>query len=81
MAEYSSLKVPELKKLLAEKGLSQTGNKADLVARLAENDKQQAEEEVIEKPAETVDSKKGWSCFRETFFFLNLTNALFEIFR
>lgn len=39
MAEYSSLKVPELKKLLAEKGMSQTGNKADLIARLQEEDK------------------------------------------
>ncbi|PHH58863.1 hypothetical protein CDD81_4261 [Ophiocordyceps australis] len=39
MAEYSSLKVPELKKLLAEKKLPQTGNKADLIARLQEDDK------------------------------------------
>lgn len=44
MAEYSSLKVPELKKLLAEKGLAQTGNKADLIARLQENDKKIATE-------------------------------------
>lgn len=49
MAEYSSLKVPELKKLLAEKGLPQTGNKADLIARLQENDK---EAETEEKPGE-----------------------------
>ncbi|KAI9155219.1 hypothetical protein HJFPF1_07797 [Paramyrothecium foliicola] len=47
--EYASLKVPELKKLLAEKGLPQTGNKADLVARLQENDKKDAPQE--EKPA------------------------------
>lgn len=40
MSEYSSLKVPELKKLLAEKSLPQTGNKADLIARLQEHDKQ-----------------------------------------
>ncbi|KAF7545525.1 hypothetical protein G7046_g9546 [Stylonectria norvegica] len=39
MAEYATLKVPELKKLLAEKGLPQAGNKADLIARLQENDK------------------------------------------
>lgn len=45
MAEYSSLKVPELKKLLAEKGLPQTGNKADLIARLQENEKQPEAEE------------------------------------
>lgn len=38
MADYSSLKVPELKKLLAERKLPQTGNKADLVARLQEED-------------------------------------------
>lgn len=47
MAEYSSLKVPELKKLLAEKGLPQTGNKADLIARLQENDRTS---EPAEKP-------------------------------
>ncbi|OTA06997.1 hypothetical protein A9Z42_0077970 [Trichoderma parareesei] len=39
MADYTSLKVPELKKLLAEKKLPQTGNKADLIARLQEDDK------------------------------------------
>jgi SAP domain-containing ribonucleoprotein len=39
MTEYQSLKVPELKKLLNERGLPQTGNKADLIARLQENDK------------------------------------------
>ncbi|KAK8141054.1 hypothetical protein G3M48_000925 [Beauveria asiatica] len=38
MADYASLKVPELKKLLAERKLPQTGNKADLVARLQEED-------------------------------------------
>ncbi|ENH65231.1 hypothetical protein FOC1_g10005761 [Fusarium oxysporum f. sp. cubense race 1] len=50
MAEYSSLKVPELKKLLAEKGLPQTGNKADLIARLQENDRTS---ETAEKPVMT----------------------------
>jgi len=39
MTEYTSLKVPELKKLLQERGLAATGNKADLVARLQEDDK------------------------------------------
>ncbi|KAH8888836.1 hypothetical protein GQ53DRAFT_233748 [Thozetella sp. PMI_491] len=38
MADYASLKVPELKKLLNERGLPQAGNKADLVKRLQEND-------------------------------------------
>lgn len=51
MADYASLKVPELKKLLAEKSLSQTGNKADLIARLVEDDKKNATEE-DSKPAE-----------------------------
>lgn len=41
MADYSSLKVPELKKLLQEKQLPVTGNKADLIARLQEHDKTQ----------------------------------------
>lgn len=44
MADYNSLKVPELKKLLTERGLPHTGNKADLIARLVENDKQKAAE-------------------------------------
>ena len=38
MTDYTSMKVPELKKLLAEKKLAQTGNKADLIARLQEED-------------------------------------------
>lgn len=38
MADYSSLKVPELKKLLADRKLAQTGNKPDLIARLQEDD-------------------------------------------
>ncbi|KAI0834744.1 hypothetical protein F5Y06DRAFT_151083 [Hypoxylon sp. FL0890] len=39
MSDYASLKVPELKKLLQEKSLPVTGNKADLIARLQEHDK------------------------------------------
>jgi SAP domain-containing ribonucleoprotein len=39
---YASLKVPELKKLLSERGLAQTGNKTDLVARLKEDDESKA---------------------------------------
>jgi len=38
MADYSQQKVPDLKKLLAERGLVVSGNKADLVARLQEDD-------------------------------------------
>ncbi len=44
MADYNSMKVPELKKLLTERGLPHTGNKADLIARLNENDKAKAAE-------------------------------------
>ncbi|OHE91796.1 SAP domain-containing protein [Colletotrichum orchidophilum] len=40
--DYSSLKVPELKKLLQERSLPATGNKLDLVNRLKENDKESA---------------------------------------
>ncbi|KAH6889892.1 hypothetical protein B0T10DRAFT_42496 [Thelonectria olida] len=59
MAEYSSLKVPELKKLLAEKGLAQTGNKADLIARLQENDKKAATE--ADAPADTKEDEISYS--------------------
>lgn len=50
MADYASMKVPELKKLLAERKLAQTGNKADLIARLQEADA---------KPADKVETKPG----------------------
>lgn len=39
MSDYNSMKVPELKKLLQTRSLGVTGNKADLVARLVEDDK------------------------------------------
>lgn len=42
MADYSSMKVPELKKLLGERSLTTSGNKSDLIARLEENDKKPA---------------------------------------
>ncbi len=45
MADYNSMKVPELKKLLSERGLTQAGNKADLIARLVENDKEKSKAE------------------------------------
>lgn len=50
MADYASMKVPELKKLLAERKLAQTGNKADLIARLQEED---------DKPAGDAEAKPG----------------------
>ncbi|KAK4223445.1 putative structure-specific endonuclease subunit SLX4 [Podospora fimiseda] len=39
--DYNSLKIPELKKLLQERGLKVSGNKPDLLARLQEHDKGQ----------------------------------------
>jgi SAP domain-containing ribonucleoprotein len=39
MTDYTNLKVPDLKKILSERGLVVSGNKADLVARLQEDDK------------------------------------------
>lgn len=45
MADYNGMKVPELKKLLQERSLTQAGNKADLIARLVENDKAQAKDD------------------------------------
>lgn len=60
MAEYTSLKVPELKKLLAEKGLPQTGNKADLIARLTEDDKKNAAPAAAEEaPAAAAPAKEA----------------------
>lgn len=40
--DYASLKVAELKKLLQERGLAQNGVKAELVARLTEDDASKA---------------------------------------
>jgi hypothetical protein len=42
MVDYSTHKVPDLKKLLSERGLVISGNKADLVARLQEDDSKKA---------------------------------------
>ncbi|KAK0727416.1 hypothetical protein B0T26DRAFT_738138 [Lasiosphaeria miniovina] len=53
MAYYNSMKVPELKKLLNERGLTQVGNKADLIVRLQDNDKEQPKSE--EAPADKKD--------------------------
>jgi SAP domain-containing ribonucleoprotein len=39
MTDYTQLKVPDLKKLLSERGLPISGNKADLITRLQEHDK------------------------------------------
>ncbi|KAH7032974.1 uncharacterized protein B0I36DRAFT_348108 [Microdochium trichocladiopsis] len=56
MTDYASLKVPELKKLLQEKSLSATGNKADLIARLKEHDEAQGGS----KPAGGAEDEIDW---------------------
>ncbi|KAL7955878.1 hypothetical protein V8C34DRAFT_290194 [Trichoderma compactum] len=63
MADYTALKVPELKKLLAEKKLPQTGNKADLIARLQEDDKKNATASAhkADKPAESKEDEINYS--------------------
>jgi hypothetical protein len=40
--DYAGQKVPDLKKLLSERGLAVSGNKADLIARLEEDDKKKS---------------------------------------
>ncbi|KAK0674162.1 hypothetical protein QBC41DRAFT_310492 [Cercophora samala] len=59
MSDYNSMKVPELKKVLQERSLPQGGNKADLIARLQEDDKQKAPEtaepQADTKPAAAED--------------------------
>ena len=42
MVDYTSSKVPELKKLLQDRQLPISGNKADLIARLQEDDNKKA---------------------------------------
>ncbi|KAK6077320.1 sap domain-containing protein [Seiridium cupressi] len=59
MSDYSTLKVPELKKLLQEKSLPVAGNKADLIARLQEHDKSQ-EPAQPEAAKTTADDEIDW---------------------
>ncbi len=49
MAEYESLTVAELKDLLRERNLPVSGKKAELVARLQENDSSDVVEEAVEE--------------------------------
>lgn len=58
MADYNSMKVPELKKLLQERSLPASGNKADLIARLQENDKSK-ETTTTESAGAAEPSKAG----------------------
>ncbi|KAI9646017.1 hypothetical protein NHQ30_005455 [Ciborinia camelliae] len=55
MTDYSQLKVPELKKLLQEKSLPISGNKADLIARLQESEKKPAAEATVTTGEDEID--------------------------
>jgi len=55
--ELGALKVTELKTLCKEKGLSQVGVKADLVARLAEHSLQKSSPAVEGKDANDTGAK------------------------
>ncbi|APA10296.1 hypothetical protein SS1G_07251 [Sclerotinia sclerotiorum 1980 UF-70] len=55
MTDYSQLKVPELKKLLQEKSLPISGNKADLIARLQESEKKPAAEATATTGEDEID--------------------------
>ncbi|KAI1115917.1 hypothetical protein F5Y14DRAFT_107877 [Nemania sp. NC0429] len=61
MADYASLKVPELKKLLQEKQLPVTGNKADLIARLQEHDKAKEEPSAAALPVSAEEDPIDYS--------------------
>ncbi|KAB8296952.1 hypothetical protein EYC80_002360 [Monilinia laxa] len=55
MTDYSQLKVPELKKLLQEKSLPISGNKADLIARLQESERKPAAEATASTGEDEID--------------------------
>lgn len=74
MSDYAALKVPELKKLLQEKSLPITGNKADLIARLQEHDKSQEKPEEQPKAAATG---KAFLLFFHIFFSFFTTYPIF----
>ncbi|PQE32709.1 SAP domain protein [Rutstroemia sp. NJR-2017a WRK4] len=56
MPDYSHFKVPELRKLLQDKSLPISGNKAELIARLKEADKTPA----ADAPATTGEDEIDW---------------------
>merc|ERR1712060_954918 len=56
-SELEAKKVAELKDMLKEKGLPQTGNKPDLIARLLEHEKE-ADAAMEESKADTPDQKE-----------------------
>lgn len=64
MSDYNSLKVTELKKALQDRSLAVSGNKAELIARLQEDDNK--------KPSE----KKGESGCSSGYIDVRLTTSL-----
>jgi hypothetical protein len=62
MADYSSHKVPDLKKILQERGLVISGNKADLIARLQEDDKKAGSGAGAGKHTPTLSSRCARPC-------------------
>lgn len=52
MADYNAMKVPELRKHLGDRKLPQSGNKADLIARLQEDDNKATSTSAPAAPAE-----------------------------
>lgn len=65
MTDYNSLKVPDLKALLGQRKLLQTGNKQALITRLQEDDEKNAapaasKEEA--KPGASTESHRDISC-------------------
>ena len=55
MSDYENMTVAELKELLKEAGLPVAGKKADLIARLQENDGSSAVSEELEETVEDVE--------------------------
>lgn len=59
MSDYASQKVPELKKLLTDRGLVTTGNKPDLIARLEEDDQSKAAPVAAGEPKAGTDQSSS----------------------
>jgi hypothetical protein len=65
MANYDKLKVTELRELLQERNLAQTGNKPDLIKRLQDNDKEKEAGGAAGDDAKgmlSLPSCRGFSC-------------------
>ena len=56
MPEYTKMKNADLESLLKERGLPHTGKKADMVARLEEDDKKKNNEDEIDWDDDAADA-------------------------